>query len=92
MGISNMTGTASPKPSKRDLIVEAARKLFLEAGYGTTSMDALAAKAGVSKPTIYSYFANKEALFGAVMVGQPSPVRSYTLAASRDVQSTQTSF
>ena len=69
MGSSNMTGTASPKPSKRDLIVEAARKLFLEAGYGTTSMDALAAKAGVSKPTIYSYFANKEALFGAVMVG-----------------------
>ncbi len=56
-------------PSKRDLIVEAAKKLFLEGGYGTTSMDALAAEAGVSKRTVYSHFDNKESLFGAVMVG-----------------------
>ena len=53
--------------SKRDQIVNAARKLFLESGYETTSMDALAAEAGVSKRTVYSHFANKEALFGAIM-------------------------
>jgi len=58
-----------PPLSKRDQIVQAARKLFLEAGYETTSMDALAAEAGVSKRTVYSHFANKEALFGAIMVG-----------------------
>ncbi len=54
--------------SKRDQIVRAARKLFLKSGYGTTSMDALAAEAGVSKRTLYSHFENKEALFGAIMV------------------------
>jgi len=48
--------------------VEAARKLFLESGYGTTSMDALAAQAGVSKRTVYSHFENKAALFGAIMI------------------------
>lgn len=63
----DMNDTTSPTPSKRDLIIEAARTLFLQSGYGTTSMDALAAKAGVSKRTVYSHFANKEALFGAVM-------------------------
>ncbi|MBT7942379.1 MAG: TetR family transcriptional regulator, partial [Alphaproteobacteria bacterium] len=34
-------------PSKRELIVAAARKLFLESGFGSTSMDAIAAQAGV---------------------------------------------
>ncbi len=54
-------------PSKRELIVAAARKLFLEAGYGATSMDAIAAEAGVSKRTVYSHFQNKESLFAAIM-------------------------
>ena len=53
--------------SKQDLIVRAARKLFLTAGYAETSMDAIAAEAGVSKATVYSHFQNKEALFAGVM-------------------------
>ncbi len=64
-----MTSTKPCCLSKRDKIVLAARKLFLEAGYGTTSMDALAAEAGVSKRTLYSHFENKETLFAAIMVG-----------------------
>ncbi len=52
---------------KRSAIVEAATTLFLKAGYGAVSMDAIAARAGVSKRTVYSYFPGKEALFGAVM-------------------------
>lgn len=54
-------------PVKRELIVAAARKLFLEAGFGATSMDAIAAEAGVSKRTVYSHFKNKESLFAAIM-------------------------
>jgi len=57
------------KPAtKREQVVAAARKLFLGAGYGATSMDAIAAEANVSKRTVYSHFQNKETLFAAIMV------------------------
>lgn len=54
---------------KRAAIVEAACVLFLEFGYGTTSMDQIAAAGEVSKRTVYSYFESKEALFEGVMNG-----------------------
>src|SRR6185312_14690775 len=52
------------------LILEAARALFLEVGYGATSVDAIARAAGVSKATLYGHFPSKEALFEAVVVAQ----------------------
>jgi TetR/AcrR family transcriptional repressor of mexJK operon len=52
---------------KRAAIVSAATELFLHAGYGDVSMDAIAAKAGVSKRTVYSHFPGKDVLFAAVM-------------------------
>ncbi|WP_282610207.1 TetR/AcrR family transcriptional regulator [Pelagibius sp. Alg239-R121] len=52
---------------KRNAIVSAASRLFLDSGYGETSMDAIAAEAEVSKRTVYSYFPGKDALFEAVM-------------------------
>lgn len=54
-------------PTKRDQIVAAACRLFLENGYELTSMDAVAAEANVSKRTVYSHFQNKEALFIDIM-------------------------
>jgi AcrR family transcriptional regulator len=45
----------------RRLIVNAARKLFLERGYGVTTMDAIAAEAGVAVSTVYAIFKNKRA-------------------------------
>ena len=53
--------------SKRDLVVDAASRLFLGEGYGTTGMDAIAAKAGVSKATVYSYYEDKATLFADVI-------------------------
>ena len=50
-------------------ILAAARHLFLEQGFGSTSMDAVAKRAGVSKATLYVHFENKERLFAEV-VGQ----------------------
>ncbi len=41
---------------KRDAIVAAATELFLAHGFGDVSMDAIAAKAEVSKRTVYSHF------------------------------------
>ena len=49
-------------------ILAAARTLFLNRGYGETSMDAIARHAAVSKATLYSYFDGKDALFAALIV------------------------
>ena len=44
-----------------------ARTLFAEQGYGAVTMDEVAAKVGVTKPLLYNYFGNKEALYVACM-------------------------
>lgn len=51
-------------------ILDAALKVFAAAGYTGASMDAVAAEAGVTKPTLYSYFPSKESLFQAMMLGK----------------------
>jgi TetR/AcrR family transcriptional repressor of mexJK operon len=53
--------------AKREEIVMAATLLFLENGYESTSMEAVARQAGVSKLTIYSHFADKKELFRAIV-------------------------
>ena len=52
---------------KRYSIVQAALELFLQHGYGVTSMENVASEAGVTKQTVYRYFPSKETLFVAVM-------------------------
>ena len=42
----------------------------MEQGYAATSMDNVAAAAGVSKATIYAHFSSKEDLFSAVIIGR----------------------
>lgn len=49
--------------SKREQILTAAAPIFGRDGYERASIDAIAAAAGVSKPTVYSHFGNKEQLF-----------------------------
>jgi AcrR family transcriptional regulator len=60
------SGEESASP-KRTAIIAAATELFTQSGYGAVSMDAIAAKAGVSKRTVYSHFPGKDVLFAAVM-------------------------
>ncbi len=52
---------------KRALIVDAALKAFLEAGYAEASVNHIAAVAGVSIKTLYRHFESKDELFSAVM-------------------------
>jgi TetR/AcrR family transcriptional repressor of mexJK operon len=52
---------------KQAAIAQAALDLFLQQGYAATSMDAVAAVAGVTKQTVYRYYPSKEQLFTAVM-------------------------
>jgi len=51
------------KASNKEIIFKEAARLFSEKGYERTSMRAIAEAAGVSKPAIYYYFPNKDALF-----------------------------
>ncbi|WP_313239452.1 TetR/AcrR family transcriptional regulator [Stutzerimonas kunmingensis] len=61
-------GPGRPKdPAKREAILAAAQVLFLGNGYEGSSMEAIAAEAGVSKLTLYSHFKDKEALFSAAV-------------------------
>ncbi|MEV7869474.1 TetR/AcrR family transcriptional regulator [Streptomyces sp. NPDC088124] len=57
---------------KRAAILSAARELFLTDGFDRTSVDAVAARAEVSKRTVYDYFGDKQTLLRAVVdaVGQ----------------------
>jgi len=52
---------------KHDAIAAAALVLFARDGYERTSVDAIAAEAGVSKRTVYSHFGDKENLFLVVL-------------------------
>ncbi|RUL75222.1 TetR/AcrR family transcriptional regulator [Dyella choica] len=52
---------------KRGAIIEAAIDEFRVAGYETTSMDRIAARAGVSKRTVYNHFPSKEVLFAQIL-------------------------
>ncbi len=52
---------------KPEAVLAAAKKLFMERGYGATSMDDIAKRAKVGKATVYEHFQNKEELFAAVV-------------------------
>ena len=52
---------------KREAIMRAAVDEFRTAGYEATSMDRIAAAAGVSKRTVYNHFPSKEELFGQML-------------------------
>lgn len=55
------------QPEKREAITHAARAVFGRDGYSRTSIDAIAAEAGVSTRTIYNHFESKEQLFSSVL-------------------------
>ncbi|WP_322756171.1 TetR/AcrR family transcriptional regulator [Frankia sp. Cas3] len=73
-GRAPAAGSAAPspdthpgRPDKRRAIIDAARRVFLRNGFTDTSVDAIAAEAGVSKQTIYNHFGDKKSLFTAVI-------------------------
>jgi TetR/AcrR family transcriptional repressor of mexJK operon len=52
---------------KRSAILTAARELFVEVGVERSSMDAVSARAGVSKRTVYDYYGDKRRLLLGVV-------------------------
>ena len=54
--------------AKRRQILDGAREVFSEQGYERATVDQIAARAGVSKATVYNHFDDKQALFVAAVV------------------------
>ena len=52
---------------RRELVLDAARSVFFELGMEKTSIREIAHRAGYTPGAIYSYFASKEALYGALL-------------------------
>jgi TetR/AcrR family transcriptional regulator, mexJK operon transcriptional repressor len=70
---ATMTTEAAAPPLlgiKARQILDAGKRLFMQQGFGTVSMEAIAREAGVSKATLYAHFASKQDLFGAIIRGE----------------------
>lgn len=68
---------------RRDRLIDAARRVFAAQGFERASMEEIAAAAGAGKPTLYRYFASKDALFDAVFVTALDQLDASLAAAER---------
>ncbi len=56
------------KEQRREYIIDAAEKLFLDKGYDNVPMNDIAEEIGVNRATLYLYFKNKDSLYFAVLL------------------------
>lgn len=88
--------TATPRSARgqnrRAKILAAAAELFLDHGFGETSIDAIVERSGGSKATLYSYFPTKEDLFHAVVDDIVSNRQPPALEAGDDLRTALISF
>ena len=80
--------------SKRRQILDGARKVFMDLGFDGASMNEIARAAGVSKGTLYVYFADKSRLFEAIVEDEALEKSkiAYNLDPGRDVETTLREF
>src|SRR6201982_3265069 len=76
--------------SKRKQILDGARRVFLDLGFDGASMGEIARVAGVSKGTLYVYFADKHHLFEAIVEQENIDYgrESFNLSPDRDPETT----
>jgi AcrR family transcriptional regulator len=53
--------------ARREQLLQVGRSLFAERGFEATSVEEIAAKAGVSKPVVYEHFGGKEGLYAVIV-------------------------
>ena len=68
---------------KRELLIEAAKKEFLEKGYNKASLRNICAQAGVTTGALYFFFKNKEELFAEIVDG---PLKGLKMLLARHFQ------
>src|SRR6516164_10016570 len=93
---------ASPAPlrivsdeetSKRRQILDGARKVFMDLGFDGASMGEIARAAGVSKGTLYVYFADKCGLFKAIVEDELEVSQlAFNFDPARDISTTLFDF
>jgi len=85
---------ADEDSSKRRQILEGARKVFMNLGFDAATFGEIARAAGVSKGTLYVYFADKNRLFEAIVEEETLEQGKVTfnLDPERDVATTLTEF
>lgn len=69
-GMADSMAPTNHQPARRrtrQLLLDAARKVFLKTGYHGAKLDAIAAEAGFTKGAVYWHFPNKQALFLALI-------------------------
>lgn len=69
------------REGKREAIVASAQRVFLDRGYQGAAMAGIAKEADVSTATLYKHFANKEALFDAVVADR---IQSFDIGSLPD--------
>ena len=69
-----------PRAEREALMLDVAEQIFGELGYQASSMDEIAARAGVSKPMLYHYYGSKERLFLACLRRARDGMRGAILA------------
>jgi AcrR family transcriptional regulator len=65
--MANKTRVLLDRPTRRAAILRAAAAAFAECGFAGTSMDDVAAAAGITRLIVYRHFESKEALYAAVL-------------------------
>jgi AcrR family transcriptional regulator len=85
---------AEADSSKRRQILDGARKVFMDLGFDGASMNEIARSAGVSKGTLYVYFADKNRLFEAIVQGEALAHGQvvFNFDPGRDVETTLREF
>jgi AcrR family transcriptional regulator len=85
---------ADEDSSKRRQILDGARKVFLDLGFDGASMGEIARAAGVSKGTLYVYFADKSRLFEAIVEEEAIAQGkvAFNFDPDRDVETTLPEF
>ena len=85
---------ADEDSSKRRQILDGARKVFMNLGFDGASMGEIARSAGVSKGTLYVYFADKNRLFEAIVEEEAlaQGKTAFNFDPARDVTTTLMEF
>src|SRR5690349_25175980 len=85
---------ADEESAKRRQILDGARRVFMDLGFDGASMGEIARACGVSKGTLYVYFADKNRLFEAIVEEEAIEQRKtpFNLDPARDAETTLREF